>query len=74
MALLVTLLSSSLTALLTGCHNRDPVMRMDLDHEQAGKDFAGDTAAGTSPVQRSACSVAEARGFEPRMGGKPKPH
>jgi hypothetical protein len=33
-----------------------------------------DTAADTSPVRRSACSVAEARGFEPRMGGKPKPH
>jgi hypothetical protein len=30
-----------------------------------------DTRPGTSPVRRSAWSVAEARGFEPRMGANP---
>jgi hypothetical protein len=31
----------------------------------------GEQQPGTSPVLRSACSVAEARGFEPRMGANP---
>jgi hypothetical protein len=38
---------------------------------QTGTEMITEMAAGTSPVQRSACSRAEARGFEPRMGANP---